>query len=96
MIIIKHKQVKKDVPNVVIHNIEKDLDVQLASMNVKLAIGMVILVPYDTGRGNLNIKCLWSQGHQKHINFRLVQFAHKIPYVASQKRAPVMIHSACK
>ena len=28
MIIIKHTPVKKDVPNVVIHNLEKGLDVQ--------------------------------------------------------------------
>ena len=96
MIIIKHTQVKKDVPNAVIHNIEKDLDVQLASTNVKIAISMVISVACAARRENLNIKGLWSQVHPKHFNFRLVQFAHKIPYVASQKRVPVMIHSACK
>ena len=36
MIITKHMQAKKDVQNVVIHNILRDSDVQLASTNVKL------------------------------------------------------------
>ena len=42
MIIMKHAQVKKDIQNVVIHDILKVLDVQLASTNVEMATGMVI------------------------------------------------------
>ena len=33
---------------------------------------------------HLTRKGLWSQDHPKHINFRLAQFTHKIPYAASQ------------
>ena len=41
-------------------------------------------------------KSLWSQDHPKHIDFRLAQFAHKIPYAASQKICPqAKILSAC-
>ena len=66
MIIIKHTQVKKDVPNVVIHNIEKDLDVQLASTNVKIAISIVISVACATRREkHMTRKGLWSQDHPK-------------------------------
>ena len=50
MIIIKHIQVKKDDQNVVIHNILRDLDVQLASTNIKIATGMVISVACATRR----------------------------------------------
>ena len=37
----------------------------------------------------------WSKDNAKHTNFRLVQFICKIPYAASQKKVPVMMHSAC-
>ena len=84
------------IQNVVIHNILRDSDVQSASTNVKLVTSMVILVACATRRGILNIKGLLNPDHPKHINFTLVQFAFKIPYVASQKRALAKIYSACK
>ena len=87
----------KDVQNVVIHNILRDSDVQLVSTNTESVANMVISVACATRRKNyLTRKGLWNQDHPKHTNFRLVQFIHKIPYVASQKNVPVMIHSACK
>ena len=97
MIIIKYMQAKKDVQSVVIHNIQRDSDVQLASTNVEIATSMVISVACATRREKHMIrKGLWSQNHPKHINFRLVQFTHKIPYAASQKIYPqTMIFSAC-
>ena len=98
MIIIKHTQVKKDVQSVMIHNILRDLDVQPANTNVKIATSKVISVACAKRREkHLTRKSLWSQDHSKHINFRLVQFTHKIPHVASQKTYPqVMILSTCK
>ena len=45
---------------------------------------------------HLTRKGLWSKDHPKHINFRLVPFTGKIPYVASHKIYPqAMILSAC-
>ena len=58
MIIIKHTQVKKDVLNVVIHNIEKDSDGQLVSINAEIVTNMGISVACATRRKNLNIKAL--------------------------------------
>ena len=71
-------------------------DSQLASTNVKIVTSMVILVACATRREILNMKGLWAPDHPKHINFRCVQFACKIPYAASQKRVLVKIYSACK
>ena len=61
-------------------------------------ISMGISVACATGRKNLNIKGLWSQDHPKHINFRLVQFAHARFHMWPVRREypQVMILSACK
>ena len=86
-------QVRNDVPNVMTHNMLMDLDVQLARTNVKIVISLVILVACAMRRDSLRIKGLWNQEvHSKHINYRLVQFACKIPYVAIQMRVQVMTH----
>ena len=83
--------------NVVIHNILRDSDVQPVSTNAEIVTNMLISVACATRRKkHLTGKGLWSQNHPKCINFRLVQFIHKIPCAASQKKVPVMIHSACK
>ena len=96
MIIVKHTQVKKDVQNVVSHNILRDLDDQLASTNVKNAISMVLSVACATRiEKHMTRKGFWSQDHPRHINFRLVQFTCKISYATSQKIYPqVMFLSA--
>ena len=71
----------------VFHNILRDSDVQLVSTNAEIVTNMVISVACTTRRKkHLTRKGLWSQDHTKHINFRLVQFICKIPYVASQKK----------
>ena len=94
---MKHMQGQIDVRSVVIHNMLMVLDVQLVGTNAEIVIKMFILVACATRRRKyLTQKGLWSQDHPKHINFRLVQFIHKIPYWASQKAGLVKIHSACK
>ena len=75
----------------------RDSDVQLVNTNAEIATNMVISVVCATRREkSLTRKHLWSQDHPKHINFRLVQFICKIPYVASQNTVLAKIHSACK
>ena len=83
---MKHMQAQIDVRSVVIHNMLRDLDVQLVNTNAEIAINMAISVACATGKKKyLAGKGLWSQDYPKHINFRLIQFVQKIFYVASQK-----------
>ena len=62
---MKHMQAQIDVRNVVIHNMLRDLDVQLVNTNEKMAINLVILVACTTKRKTLN-----TRGSQvpEHIN----------------------------
>ena len=93
---MKYMEAQKDVRSVETHNILIVLDLQLVNTNAEIVTNMVISEACATRRKkHLTRKGLWSQDHSKHINVRLVQFIHKIPYVASLKKVPVMIHSAC-
>ena len=53
---MKHTQAQIDVKSVVIHNMLKDLDVQLVSTNVKIAISLGISVACTTRRKSLNLQ----------------------------------------
>ena len=53
---MKHMQAQVDVKSVVIQNMLRDLDVQLASTNVKIAISLAILVACATRRKSLNTR----------------------------------------
>ena len=74
---IKHTQAQIDVRRVVIHNMLRDSDVQVASTNVKIAISLVILVACATRREILNIKGLWEsrspKAHQLQIGTVCIQ-----------------------
>ena len=50
VIIIKHTQAQRDVRNVEIHNMLKDLDVQLVSTNAEIVTNMVNLVACTRGK----------------------------------------------
>ena len=93
---MKHMLAQIDVRSVVIYNTLMVLDVQLVDINAEFVINMVILVASVTRRKR-HLTRIGHLGHDhpKHINFRLVQFIHRIPYTASQKIVLVKIHSAC-
>ena len=67
---MKYRQAQIDVRSVVIHNMLRDLGVQLVSTNVKIAISLVILVACAARRKSWN-----TRGNQvpEHINCRLAQ-----------------------
>ena len=72
MMIIKHTQVKEDVQNVVIHNIQRHSDVQLVSTNAEIVTNMVTSVACATRiEKHLTREILWDQDHPKHITTRL-------------------------
>ena len=97
IIVIKHTQASKDVRCVVIQDILRDLDVQWANTNVRIALNLVISLAFATRILDMKTKGLWSQDNPRDINWRLAQFVHKILYVASQKiSVQVMNHSAWK
>ena len=85
IIVIKHMKSRKDVRNVVTQGILRDLDVQWANINARIAINLVISVACATRRLDMRTKGPWSQDHTRHIDWSLAQFVHKITYVASQK-----------
>ena len=58
---VKHTQAQTDVRSVVIHNMLRESDDQLASTNVKIAINLVISVACATRRKNLRMLC--NAGH---------------------------------
>ena len=66
---MKHMQAQIDIGSVVIHNVLRDLDVQLASTIVKVAISLVPLVAWATRRKSLNTR---ESKVPEHINWRLV------------------------
>ena len=59
---MKHMQAQKDVRSVVIHNMLRDSDVQLANTNVKIAISLVISIACATRRESLRIKVFGVKG----------------------------------
>ena len=94
----KEIQVRKDVPNVETHDTLRDSDVLQASINVKFATSMAILVACATRREKSFhiVKGLWSQDHPKHTNFSLAKYTCKILYAANQKIYPQLkIYFAC-
>ena len=68
IIVIKHTQARKDVRSVVSQGILRDLDVQQANTNVRIAINLVISVACATRRLHMKTKAPWSQDHPRHIN----------------------------
>ena len=50
IIVIKHTQARKDVRSVVIQNTLRDIDVQQANINARIAINLVISVACATRR----------------------------------------------
>ena len=85
IIVIKHKQPRKDVRSMVIQDMLRDLDVQQANTYVRIAIKLVISVACAIRSMDMKTKGLWGPDHQRYIIRRLAQFVHTIPYVASQK-----------
>ena len=56
IIVIKHMQARKDVRSVVIQNTLRDIDVQQASINARIAINLVISVVCATRRLDVKTK----------------------------------------
>ena len=68
IIVTKHMQAKKDVRSVLIQNILRDLNVQQANANVRIAINLDISVACATRRMDMKTKGPWSQDHPRCIN----------------------------
>ena len=68
MIVIKHTPARKDVRCMVTQDIWRDLDVQQANTNVRIAKNWVISVACATRRLDMKTKGPSSQDHPRHIN----------------------------
>ena len=66
IIVIKHMQARKDVRSVVIQNILRDLGVQQANTNVRIAINLVISVACATRRLDMEKRSFESGSPKAH------------------------------
>ena len=60
VIVIKLMQASKDLRSVVTQDILRDLGVQQANINVRIAIDLVISIAHATRRLDMKTKCPWS------------------------------------
>ena len=68
LIVIKHTQARKYVRSVVIQDILRDLDVQQAKTNVRIAINLASSVACATRRIDIKTKGPGNTDHPRHIN----------------------------